>query len=202
VSDDISALKKTYIEEQALLEDAYRLAVKIYDSGFCPDFIVGVWRGGSTVGIYVQECLQYLGVKTDHIAIRTSYRGMQSYFSQIDKPEDIRVHGLQYLYETMNRDDALLIVDDVFSSGQNIEAVIRRLEAKSKRNMPHDLRIAVPFYKPGKNRTGRVPDYYLHETEDWLVLPYEITGLREAEIAAHKPWLVPILEKSRRESGD
>lgn len=202
MSDDISALKKTYIEEQALLEDAYRLAVKIYDSGFRPDFIVGVWRGGSTVGIYVQECLQYLGVKTDHIAIRTSYRGMQSYFSQIDKPEDIRVHGLQYLYETMNRDDALLIVDDVFSSGQNIEAVIRRLEAKSKRNMPHDLRIAVPFYKPGKNRTGRVPDYYLHETEDWLVLPYEITGLSEAEIAAHKPWLVPILEKSRRESGD
>jgi hypoxanthine phosphoribosyltransferase len=198
---DAAEFKKTFVEEQALLEDAYRLAVRIYESGFRPDFIVGVWRGGSTVGIYVQECLQYLGVKTDHIAIRTSYRGMQSYLSQIDRPEEIRVHGLQYLYETMNQKDALLIVDDVFSSGQNIEAVIKRLQAKTKRNMPHEVRIAVPFYKPAKNRTGRVPDYYLHETDDWLVLPYEITGLSEAEIAAHKPWLIPILESSRRGPG-
>jgi len=191
-------LNKVYVEEQALLEDAYRLAVKVFESGFRPDFIVGIWRGGSTVGIYVQECLQYLGIKTDHIAIRTSYRGMQSYLSTIDNPEQIRVHGLQYLYESMNRDDALLIVDDVFSSGQNVEAVIQRLTAKSKRNMPQDVRIAMPFYKPAKNRTGRVPDYFLHETDDWLVLPYEITGLSEDEIAAHKPWLLPILGDCRR----
>lgn len=118
---------------------------------------------------------------------------MESYQQNLDKPEQIRVHGLQYLYEAMNRDDALLIVDDVFSSGQNIEAVIQRLLTKSKRNMPEDVRIATPFYKPAKNRTGRVPDYYLHETEDWLVLPYEITGLSEAEIAEHKPWLSEIL---------
>jgi len=187
--------RKTFIDEQTLLEDAYRLAVCIYDSGFRPDFIVGIWRGGSAVGIYVQECLQYLGVKTDHIAIRTSYRGMESYLKGLDRPEDIRVHGLKYLYETMNRDDRLLIVDDVFASGQNIDAVIQRLESKTKRNMPGDVRIAVPFYKPAQNRTGRRPDYYLHETDDWLVLPYEIQGLSHAEIAAHKPWLLPILER-------
>ena len=45
---------KRFIGEQELLEDSYRLARKIYRSGFRPDFIVGVWRGGSTVGIYVQ----------------------------------------------------------------------------------------------------------------------------------------------------
>lgn len=187
-------MDKTFIREQDLLEDSYRLAAAIYDSGFRPDFIVGVWRGGSSVGIYVQECLQYLGVKTDHIAIRTSYRGMESYLRGIDRPEDIRVHGLKYLYETMNRDDALLIVDDVFSSGQNVDTVIRRLEAKTKRNMPQDVRIAVPFYKPARNRTTRVPDYYLHETDDWLVLPYEIQGLTPEEIREHKPWLLPILD--------
>lgn len=190
-------MNKQFIDEQALLEDAYRLAVRVYESGFRPDFIVGIWRGGSTVGIYVQECLQYLGVDTDHIAIRTSYRGMESYLKQLEHPEGIRVHGLQYLYETMNRDDSLLIVDDVFSSGQNIAAVIERLESKTKRNMPQDVRIAVPWYKPAKNRTTRVPDYFLHETDDWLVLPYEITGLTEDEIAQHKPWLVPILQSSQ-----
>ncbi len=61
-----------FIGEQELLEDSFELARKIHRSGFRPDFIVGVWRGGSTVGIYVQECLQYLGVDTDHIAVRTS----------------------------------------------------------------------------------------------------------------------------------
>ncbi len=187
---------KRFIREQDLLEDSYRLAVRVFDSGFRPDFIVGIWRGGSTVGIYVQECLQYLGVKTDHIAIRTSYRGMESYLRQLEHPEGIRVHGLQYLYENMNREDALLIVDDVFSSGQNIAAVIERLQSKTKRNMPEDVRVAVPWYKPERNRTARVPDYYLHETDDWLVLPYEITGLTEAEIREHKPWLLPMLERA------
>ncbi len=186
-------VKKRFISEEELLNDAFRLAVKIHRSGFHPNFIVGVWRGGSTVGIYVQECLQYLGVQTDHIAIRTSYQGMESYLKNLGSPESIRVHGLQYLYENLNHDDRLLIVDDVYSSGNNIEAVINRLQAKCKRNMPADTRIAVPFYKPASNRTGRAPDFYLHECDEWLVLPYELQGLSEDELREHKPWVLPLL---------
>jgi len=180
-------VKKRFIEEEELLEEGFRLAVKIFDSGFRPDFIVGIWRGGSTVGIYVQECLQYLGVKTDHIAIRTSYRGQPSYGELIDNPERIRVHGLQYLFENLDREDKLLIVDDVLSSGYNVEAVMQRLERKCKRNMPKEVRVAVPYYKPTKNQSGRTPDYFLHTTEDWLVLPYELQGLTGEEISQYKP---------------
>jgi hypoxanthine phosphoribosyltransferase len=187
-------VKKQFIEEQQLLEEAFKLAVAIFDSGFRPDFIVGIWRGGSTVGIYVQECLQYLGVKTDHISIRTSYRGQPSYGELVDNPESIRVHGLQYLFENLNRNDKLLIVDDVFSSGYNVEAVITRLKAKCRRNMPEELRVAVPYYKPNKNLSGRKPDYFLHTTEDWLVLPYELQGLTPEEIAQHKPDVATILQ--------
>lgn len=189
-------MKKQFIEEQALLEDAFRLAVNIFDSGFRPDFIVGIWRGGSTVGIYVQECLQYLGVKTDHIAIRTSYRGQPSYGELIENPESIRVHGLQYLFENLNREDKLLIVDDVFSSGYNVEAVINRLTRKCKRNMPEEVRVAVPYFKPGKNLSGRKPDYFLHTTEDWLVLPYELQGLSTEEIADYKPDVAPLIREA------
>ncbi len=185
---------KQFVEEEMLLNDAFRLGVRIFESGFRPNFIVGIWRGGSTVGIYVQECLQFLGVETDHISIRTSYRGMDSYLESINTPETIRVHGLQYLYERLNCDDRLLLVDDVFSTGNNIEAVISRLKAKCKRNMPQDVRIAVPYYKPARNQSGRTPDYYLHETADWLVLPYELQGLSRQEINEHKPWVTPILE--------
>ena len=192
--------EKQFISEESLLNDSYRLAVKIYESGFRPDFIVGVWRGGSTVGIYVQECLQYLGVETDHIAIRTSYRGMDDYLARLETGAEIRVHGLQYLIENINHDDSLLIVDDVYSTGRNVEAVINRLQAKTKRNMPRDLRLAMPFYRPSRNQTEREPDYYLHETDKWLVLPYELTGLTEREIAENKPWMLPILEQSRASS--
>ena len=185
---------KQFVEEEMLLNDAFRLGVRIFESGFRPNFIVGIWRGGSTVGIYVQECLQFLGVETDHISIRTSYRGMDSYLESINTPETIRVHGLQYLYERLNCDDRLLLVDDVFSTGNNIEAVISRLKTKCKRNMPQDVRIAVPYYKPDRNQSGRKPDYYLHETADWLVLPYELQGLSRQEINEHKPWVTPILE--------
>ena len=193
----VREMEKQYIEEEALLADSYRLAVIIYASGFRPEFIVGVWRGGSTVGIYVQECLQYLGVETDHIAIRTSYRGMDDYLQRLKTEAEIRVHGLQYIFENVNREDSLLIVDDVYGTGRNIWAVIHRLEAKMKRNMPHDIRIAVPFYRSSQNETGRVPDYYLHDTDKWLVLPYELTGLTEQEIRQNKPWILPMLEECK-----
>ncbi|MBT8367479.1 MAG: hypoxanthine phosphoribosyltransferase, partial [Deltaproteobacteria bacterium] len=71
--------KKIYISAQELLSDSFELGVRIFMSGFRPSFIVGVWRGGTPVGIAVQEILDHLGVKTDHIATRTS-----SYFG-IDK---------------------------------------------------------------------------------------------------------------------
>ncbi len=189
-------MDKRFIAEEDLLLDAYRLGVKVFNSGFRPSFIVGLWRGGSSVGIAVQECLQHLGVATDHISLRTSYRGVEHYQRMLEGGSaDIRVHGTQYLLENMNAEDGLLIVDDVYSTGLNVKAVIDRLEARTRRNMPHDVRIAVPWYKPARNRTGRVPDYSLHETDEWLVLPYELTGLSLDEIRTHKPFLAPLVER-------
>lgn len=188
-------MKKRYIKEQELLEDSYRLAVQIKQSGFRPDFIVGVWRGGSTVGIYVQECLQYLGVETDHIAIRTSYRGHDDYFRQLEQGSEMRAHGLQYLFENLNADDALLIVDDVYSTGRNVHAVIDRLQRKNKRNMSKDVRIAAPYYRAVVDNTNPAPDFFLYQTSDWLVLPYELTGISRDQLEAHKSWIVPLLDE-------
>jgi hypoxanthine phosphoribosyltransferase len=190
-------MQKRFITEQELLEDSYRLAVDIYRSGFRPDFIVGIWRGGATVGIYVQECLQYLGVETDHIAIRTSYRGRDEYFRQLEQDSEIQVHGLQYLFENLNVDDALLIVDDVYGTGRNVNAVIERLRHSNRRNMANAVCIATPYYRPVYNGSNPAPDFYLYEISDWLVLPYELTGISRAELVAHKPWIVPLLDELR-----
>lgn len=187
-------MEKRFLDEETLIQDAFRLGVKILESDFRPTFIVGLWRGGSSVGIYVQECLQTLGVITDHISLRTSYKGQPAYQSMINSPEDIRVHGTQYLVENLNADDGLLIVDDVFSTGQNISAVLRRLKKHLKRNLPKDIRIATLYQKPGMNQTDIKPDFCLYETEDWLVFPYELAGLTTEEIAQNKPFVSPLLQ--------
>ena len=183
-------MNKTFVHEQDLLEDA------IYESGYRPDFIAGLWRGGSTVGIYVQECLQYLGVATDHIAIRTSYHGRQAYFEQLQQDTPVRVHGLQYLYETLQASDSLLIVDDVLSTGKNVSAMVNKLQQKTRKNMP-EVKVATVYYRPPANAALYEPDFFLRQTDDWLVLPYEITGNTREEIARNKSWLLPILDELR-----
>jgi len=192
--------KKRFIDEADLIYDSFRLGVHIFNDGFRPTFLVGLWRGGSSVGIYVQECLQYLGVETDHIAVRTSYTGQPDYQQMVENPEDnIRVHGTQYLLETLNAEDSLLLVDDVCSSGLTLRVVIRRLEQRLKRNMPRQVKIATVWNKPGHNRTGQAPDYFIHETDDWLVLPYELSGLTMDEVRANKPVAAGLIEKSDRQ---
>lgn len=187
-------MKKQYLEEQALIEDAFRLACKIYESGFRPSVIVGIWRGGSAVGIYVQECLQALGVNTDHISLRTSYQGLPAYHSNPDRSASIRVHGTQYLIERLNADDRLLIVDDVFASGYSIDTVLARLQRQLKRNMPADTRIATLYLRDNAQRVDLRPDYYLHRTDRWLVFPYELRGLSLEEIEQNKPWAFDVLK--------
>lgn len=188
--------RKRFISEEDLLNDAFRLGVKIFNSGFRPNVVVGLWRGGSTVGIYVQECLQYLGVETDHIAIRTSYSGVTDYPEMVNNPtQRIRVHGTQYLLETLNADDRLLLVDDVYGSGKTLDVVTSRLRQRLKRNMPKDTRVATIWTRTGENTNGRKPDFSLRKTSCWLVLPYELIGLTPQEIENHKPVVADLVSR-------
>ena len=187
-------MKKQFIAADDLLRDSFQLAADIYKAGFEPDFLVGLWRGGSAVGIAVQEGLEHLGVKTDHIAIRTSYTGAPKYSEMVRKAEAIRVHGLQYLLEKLSSHHSMLIVDDVYSSGSSVAAVINQLAQKTRRNLPQDIRIASVWYRPTE-KTQRKPDYFVHETTDWLALPYELTGMSIEEIAEHRPELRAIFER-------
>ena len=118
---------------------------------------------------------------------------MADYLQRLESDNAIPVDGTQYLIENMDHDHSVLIVDDVYSTGRNIAAVINRLKLKTKCNMPRDLRVAAAFYKPASNQSNRIPDYYLHETDKWLVLPYELTGLSKEEIQRKKSWVTPIL---------
>jgi hypoxanthine phosphoribosyltransferase len=182
-------MEKKYITAQELLEDSFKLAAQVYEDGFRPQFIVGIWRGGAPIGIAVQEFFDFKKVVTDHIAVRTS-----SYYGINQQSKEIKVHGLHYIIENANASDGLLIVDDVFDSGRSVEALIKQLETLSRNNMPKDVRVACPWYKPKNNKVDRVPDYYVHESDEWLVFPHELSGLSHSEIAEGKKDLVNILD--------
>ena len=144
---------KTYLDPQSLLDDSFRLGAKILNDGFKPTYIIAIWRGGTPVGVAVQEFLAYYGVKTDHIAIRTS-----SYSAGIDgRKKEVLIHGVDYLVKNITHQDKLLIVDDVYDTGHTIQAVIAELKKKCRQNTPEDIRVAVPYFKPTRNQTGRKP---------------------------------------------
>ena len=145
-------MEKLFIKPTELLEDSYNLAWKIYESGYKPDYIVGVWRGGAPVGIAVQEFLKVLGINSDHIAIRTSY------YSGVDERRNkVEVYGLNYVINKVKSEDKLLVVDDVHDTGNSINQIIVDLKKACEKNIPH-IKIATPYFKPNKNETENKPD--------------------------------------------
>lgn len=182
-------MEKIFISADKLLRDSLELARRVVASGMRPTFLVAIWRGGAPIGITVQEVLEYHSIHADHIAIRTSS------YSGIDiQHKTVRVHATDYLVSRLEAEDELLIVDDVFDSGHSLEAVIEELTRRCRRNLPEKIRIATVYYKPERRRTALKPDFYVHETSQWLVFPHEIQGLTREEILAHKPVTSNFLE--------
>ncbi|MBL4582978.1 MAG: hypothetical protein JKX83_00010 [Pseudomonadales bacterium] len=164
-----------------LLSDSFLLAEHIQRSQFKPDFVIGIWRGGAPVGVYVQEYLEYVGIPTQHFAIRT-----RSY-SDIDQQASVEIQGLEPLVNQIKPGDNILFVDDVFDTGRTIEAIFCELQLRT--DLPGitniqtcTVKVACPWYKPSRNVTSLTPDFYLHETADWLVFPHELIGLSKDEI--------------------
>src|ERR1700747_1697149 len=117
--------EKVFISAESLLHDSIELAMRIVRSGFRPTFLVAIWRGGAPVGIAVQEVLEYHGIHSDHIAIRTS-----SYTGIDRQAKVVRVHAMNYLISRLAFEDQLLIIDDVFDSGRSLEAVVAELRRR------------------------------------------------------------------------
>ncbi len=181
-------MDKTVLSAQDLLEDSIELGIKILESGFEPTMIIAIWRGGTPVGMAVQEVLTYCGIESDHIAIRTS-----SYVG-VDDRGAVAVHGLNYIIKKICHDDRVLIIDDVFDTGNTIAAVINELSRRARDNTPDDIRIAVPWFKPSRNETDLIPDYFLHETAEWLVFPHELDALTPEELREHRPEIAKIVQ--------
>ncbi len=176
-------INKVFITPKQLWEDSCKLSKYIFDSGAVPSKIVGLWRGGAPVGITVQESLAYRGINTDHISVRTSAYEPD----KIDeKATEIVVYNLGYLVDTVNQDDTLLIIDDVWDTGRTVKAFKEELKRRTRANFPKNILVGTIYFKPEKNVTEEVPKFFVYKTDSWLVFPHEFEALSEVEIIVHK----------------
>ena len=93
-------------------------------------------------------------------------------------------------------------MDDVFDSGLSIQKVIETLQSRSRKNTPQDIRVATLHYKPDRNKTNLVPDFYVHEIEadKWIYYPHELEGLSLKEIRAFKGEKIAQIIQAAQES--
>jgi hypoxanthine phosphoribosyltransferase len=103
------------------------------------------------------------------------------------RAKTVRVHAIDYLVSRLGASDRLLLIDDVFDTGLSLEAVINELRHRCRRNLPDNIRIATAYFKPSRNKSTLVPDYFVRSTDQWLVFPHEMQGLTREEILRHKP---------------
>ena len=182
-------MEKIYISAGELLADSFRLGARILKSGYHPDFVLGVWRGGAPVAIAIHEYFSILGVATELVAIKAS-----SYAGIDQRTRTVRVTGLSQLLDLVSPDHSLLIVDDVFDTGLTVAEILAQLRQQTGERCPNQIRVACPWYKHTRNRTQCRPDYHLHETSSWLVFPHELDGLSRAEVRC-KPDLGGVLDE-------
>ncbi|MGI6495023.1 MAG: phosphoribosyltransferase [Kiritimatiellia bacterium] len=177
------ATSKIYVSANRLTRDSFRLARMVYDSGWKPDLLIGIWRGGTPIAVAVHEFLRVKGLKLHHIAMKcSSYAGM----SRLDSP--VNFEYCEEILDSIAPDTRVLLVDDVFDSGRTMKACSMRLRA-----IPADVRIATVFWKPDENLTDIQPDFYVNALNNWIVFPHELEGLSDEEIRIKDPVVSALL---------
>lgn len=175
-------MDKIFVSANDLLIDTFHLALSVEESGFTPDFILGVWRGGATISLTIQEYFSYRGVETDHLGIRTEKVGSNG-SSRTEADAD----SLDFLHTKLDQDSRVLVVEDIFASGNSTEVVVEGLRERMGSECPEQVKVGSIWYKPVANESGLEPDYYLRTTEKWVVFPHELSGLTSAEMKLGKP---------------
>jgi len=154
------------------------------DSGWTPDFLFALWRGGAPVGVSVHEFFKVSGWNVRHVPLKcSSYSGIGENAGEVVFTLGDEIFGM------LRPGDRVLVVDDVFDTGKTAKAVRARVDAAGA-----EMRMACVYWKPGKNTTDMKPDYFVRDVgAEWLVFPHEIDGLSPVEVRAKDPVLADLL---------
>jgi len=174
-----------YLAANDYLRDAWRLAASVMKSGWRPDRLLALWRGGGPVGVAMHEFFRTAGWEMRHAPMMTACYG------GIEKPGEVTFTFAEPIVKSIRKGERVLLVDDVFDTGRTIAAVTRLLAPTGA-----DVRSACIYFKPGKNQTTLKPDYCVHAAENaWIVFPHEIAGLTPEQIGEKDATLKMLLEE-------
>ncbi len=136
---------------------ARQLAHRIRDSGFNPDLIVAIARGG------------YLPARilSDHLDIFDLASMKIEHYHGIHKEALVNV---RYPLTADVAGRRLLLVDDVSDSGDTFQVAVRHLQ---ERGVPEAVKTAVLHHK---RSSDFIPDYYVEEVVAWrwIIYPWAI----------------------------
>ncbi|MGD9395260.1 MAG: phosphoribosyltransferase [Candidatus Thorarchaeota archaeon] len=131
-----------------------QLSERIVNSGFIPDVIVGIARGGWIPARVLSDVLYANTLQN----IRIEY-----YTDVAEKGKEPKI--TQPLTGSM-KDKNILLVDEVADTGDTLQHAIDHVKALGAKG----VRSAVLHYKP----TSIVkPDFFMVETSSWTVYPWE-----------------------------
>jgi len=173
---------KIYLSANDLLLDSFQLGKQVLDSGWRPDVLIALWRGGTPVGVAVHELLLYRGIPTLHMAVKCqSYTGL-------GQRGEVVFENTAAIFAQIQPNHRVLVVDDIFDSGNTARAALRLLA-------PHtaEVRLATLYWKPNANVTDLRPHYHVRETDAWIVFPHELEGLSPDNIRQKDPALHALL---------
>jgi len=130
------------------------LANKVRKTGFKPDVIVGVSRGGWPPARVMSDLLE--NPKLANVTAEF-YVGVAETKGKpvITQPVSVPVRAKK-----------VLVVDDVADTGESL----RLVRAHLKEQGTSEVKIATIYYKPW---SVVIPDYYEKETKSWIIFPWE-----------------------------
>ena len=129
-------------------------AEKIRRSGFKPDIIVGITRGGWVPARILSDFLEILDLAVVRVEF---YLGVAE-----TRDEPVLTQGVSAVVAGKK----VLVVDDVADTGKSLRLVREHIRQQGAA----EVRIATVYYKPFSIVT---PDYYEKETRRWVVFPWE-----------------------------
>lgn len=180
-------VEKKYLTAEDYQLKSFQLARMIIDSGWEPEDMIALWRGGAPVGVIVHEFLHYHGFRPRHRALKCqSYTGIKKH-----TPE-VFFENADEIFNSIIPGSKVLIVDDIFDTGNTAQAVAQRLAP-----FKLDLKFATVFWKPEQNQTERSPDFYVIKTNLWIVFPHELDGLTTEEVKQKHPAIYDLLVMDR-----
>jgi len=133
---------------------AQKLAAAIMNHSGQFDEIIAISRGGLTLGRLLSDLLQ----------LPMATFAVQSY-TDIQKSGELSV--TQELVEPIGG-KKILLVDDVSDTGRTLKRAVSYL----KKFKPKEITTVTMYYKP---QSVFRPDYYVAQTTDWIIFPYEPT---------------------------